>query len=101
MSAFGAVGVPRSVPAFNEHARNSNHADDAEYERLRGIAEHEANLRGQCFEASKRAYEQGNGQLAHEKSEEGKVRISPDALIPRHASADAGLAPWHQHGKGE
>lgn len=72
MSAFGEVGVPRSIPAFNEHARQSNHADDAEYERLRSIAQHEANLRGQCFEASKRAYEEGNGQLAHEKSEEGK-----------------------------
>lgn len=72
MSAFSSVGIPRSVPVFNERARVSNHADDAEYERLRGIAEHEANLRGQCFEASKRAYEQGNGQLAHDKSEEGK-----------------------------
>lgn len=77
MSAFEAVGVPRSVPAFNERARHSNHADDAEYERLRGIAEREAHLRGQCFEASKSAYEQGNGQLAHEKSEEGKVRANP------------------------
>lgn len=76
MSAFGAVGIPRSVPVFNERARNTNHADDAEYERLRGIAQHEATLRGQCFEASKRAYEQGDGSLAHEKSEEGKVSSS-------------------------
>ncbi|CCG82989.1 Smr domain protein [Taphrina deformans PYCC 5710] len=72
MSAFGSVGVPRSVASFSDRARASNHADDAEYERLRGIAQHEASLRGQCFEASKRAYELGNGQLAHEKSEEGK-----------------------------
>lgn len=72
MSAFAEVGVPRSVPSFNERARQSNHADDTEYERLRGIAQKEANLRGQCFEASKRAYEQGDGELAHDKSEEGK-----------------------------
>lgn len=72
MSAFSAVGVPRSVPSFNDHAKSSNHADDAEYERLRGLAQQAANLRGQCFEASKRAYAQGDGSLAHEKSEEGK-----------------------------
>lgn len=86
MSAFSAVGVPRSVPAFSDRARNANAADDAEYERLRGIAQREANLRGQCFEASKRAYEQGDGQAAHEKSEEGKVGhpsspVGPDLTV--------------------
>ncbi|ORY76343.1 hypothetical protein BCR37DRAFT_340425, partial [Protomyces lactucae-debilis] len=46
--------------------------DDAEYDRLRDAASHEADLRGRCFEASKKAYNEGNGALAHEKSEEAK-----------------------------
>jgi hypothetical protein len=87
MSAFSSVGVPRSVPVFNDKVRGTNHADDAEYERLRGIASHEAQLRGQCFEASKRAYEHGDGALAHQKSEEGKrhgeamLRANQDAAL--------------------
>jgi DNA-nicking Smr family endonuclease len=73
MSAFANVGVPRSVPAFNPHRQSQNHADDAEYDRLRQAAAHEADLRGRCFEASKKAYAEGDGSLAHLKSEEGKA----------------------------
>ena len=71
MSAFLNVGAPHG-PAFNQDRRVQNHADDAEYDRLRNSAQHEASLRGQCFDASKRAYAQGDGALAHQKSEEGK-----------------------------
>lgn len=97
--SFSAVGIPRSVPTFNDKVRGTNHADDAEYERLRGNAEREANLRGQCFEASKRAYEQGNGALAHEKSEEGKrhgenmQRANQDAALYVFRANNSACAP--------
>ncbi|OAL69793.1 hypothetical protein A7D00_5832 [Trichophyton violaceum] len=55
--------------AFN----HEQHSDaEAEYDRLRGLARHEAELRGSCFDRSRQAYENGDGQRAKELSEEGK-----------------------------
>ncbi|EFR00518.1 smr domain-containing protein [Nannizzia gypsea CBS 118893] len=55
--------------AFN----HEQHSDtEEEYDRLRGLARHEAELRGSCFDRSRQAYENGDGQRAKELSEEGK-----------------------------
>ncbi|KAF3482518.1 smr domain-containing protein [Arthroderma uncinatum] len=55
--------------AFN----HEQHSDaETEYDRLRGLARHEAGLRGSCFDRSRQAYENGDGQRAKELSEEGK-----------------------------
>ncbi|BFZ58097.1 hypothetical protein PYCC9005_005156 [Savitreella phatthalungensis] len=70
MSAFTNIGRPQGIPAFNHDRRGGNHADDAEYDRLRGLAASEANMRGRCIEASKAAYARGDGALAKAKSEE-------------------------------
>lgn len=56
---------------------NQNHADDQEvclmscfdwpikYQRLRALGRKEAEARGKCFNDAHRAYEEGNGALAH------------------------------------
>ncbi|PGH13917.1 hypothetical protein AJ79_03332 [Helicocarpus griseus UAMH5409] len=46
---------------------------EAEYDRLRDAARREAAQRGSCFERSRNAYENGDGQLAKELSEQGKA----------------------------
>ncbi|KAK2751558.1 hypothetical protein FQN55_000279 [Onygenales sp. PD_40] len=46
---------------------------EAEYDRLREAARHEAAQRGSCFDRSRHAYESGDGQLAKELSEQGKA----------------------------
>lgn len=56
--------------AFN-HSRSDD--AEAEYDRLRDLARQEAQKRGQCFEKSKQAYQDGDGARAHELSEEGKA----------------------------
>ncbi|KAK2807923.1 hypothetical protein FQN50_005165 [Emmonsiellopsis sp. PD_5] len=56
--------------AFN-HAQSQD--AEAEYDRLREAARHEAAQRGSCFERSRHAYESGDGQLAKELSEQGKA----------------------------
>ncbi|KAI9823759.1 MAG: hypothetical protein M1832_002316 [Thelocarpon impressellum] len=55
-------------------AINHSHGDDAEaeYDRLRDLARHERDKRGQCFDKAHQAYERGDGQAAHQFSEEGK-----------------------------
>lgn len=54
-------------------ALNHSSADtEAEYDRLRDLARQEAAKRGSCFDRAHKAYESGDGQRAHELSEEGK-----------------------------
>ncbi|KAJ4376121.1 hypothetical protein N0V83_001402 [Neocucurbitaria cava] len=56
-------------------SRSLNHSSadtEAEYDRLRDLARQEASKRGSCFDRAHQAYESGDGQRAHELSEEGK-----------------------------
>ncbi|MCJ1474387.1 hypothetical protein MMC13_003045 [Lambiella insularis] len=55
--------------AFNHYQSN---ASEAEYDRLRGLARQEHDKRSSCFDRSRKAYDRGDGQAAHELSEEGK-----------------------------
>ncbi|EEH36184.2 smr domain-containing protein [Paracoccidioides lutzii Pb01] len=56
--------------AFNhEQSRDA----EAEYDRLRDAARHEAAQRSSCFERSRQAYDNGDGRLAKELSEQGKA----------------------------
>jgi len=52
---------------------NQNHADDQEYRRLRALGRKEADARSQCYDGAHKAYEEGNGALAHQLSEKGKL----------------------------
>lgn len=45
---------------------------EQEYDRLRDLARQEAAKRSSCFDRAHQAYERGDGQLAHQLSEEGK-----------------------------
>ncbi|OJD16422.1 hypothetical protein AJ78_03409 [Emergomyces pasteurianus Ep9510] len=56
--------------AFNH---DQSQDTEAEYDRLRNAARHEAAQRSSCFERSRHAYEKGDGQLAKELSEKGKA----------------------------
>jgi len=57
-------------------ARPFNHSQsqeaEQEYDRLRDLARQEASKRSSCFDKAHQAYERGDGQRAHELSEEGK-----------------------------
>ncbi|KAF1849514.1 DUF1771-domain-containing protein [Cucurbitaria berberidis CBS 394.84] len=64
-----------ATESFQLGSRSLNHASadtEAEYDRLRGLARQEAAKRGSCFDRAHQAYESGDGQRAHELSEEGK-----------------------------
>ncbi|KAF4123152.1 SMR protein [Geosmithia morbida] len=56
-------------------AVNADDDDDTEreYDRLRDLARDEARKRGECYEKSKRAYEDGDGARAKEYSNQGKA----------------------------
>ncbi|PGH01158.1 hypothetical protein AJ80_09053 [Polytolypa hystricis UAMH7299] len=56
--------------AFNHEQSQS---EEAEYDRLRDAARHEAAQRSDCFEKSRAAYERGDGKLAKDLSERGKA----------------------------
>ncbi|KAL2006625.1 hypothetical protein VTN00DRAFT_9293 [Thermoascus crustaceus] len=56
--------------AFNH---DQNREVEEEYDRLRDLARQEAAKRGSCFERSREAYENGDGALAKELSEQGKA----------------------------
>ncbi|KAI5840516.1 smr domain-containing protein [Morchella snyderi] len=58
--------------ADSPHHGGATDADEAEYDRLRGLAREEGQKRGRCFDRSRAAYEAGDGAAAHELSEEGK-----------------------------
>jgi len=46
---------------------------EAEYDRLRNLARQEASKRAACFDKSRHAYENGDGQLAKTLSDQGKL----------------------------
>ncbi|KAJ9240613.1 hypothetical protein DTO207G8_122 [Paecilomyces variotii] len=52
---------------------SQNDSAEAEYDRLRDLARQEARKRGECFDKSRQAYENGDGALAKELSEKGKA----------------------------
>ncbi|KAL9108246.1 MAG: hypothetical protein Q9227_006984 [Pyrenula ochraceoflavens] len=56
-------------PAFNH---NQSQEAEQEYDRLRDLARQEAGKRSSCFDRAHQAYERGDGQAAHQLSEEGK-----------------------------
>ncbi|KAI9757311.1 MAG: hypothetical protein M1815_001397 [Lichina confinis] len=69
--------------AFN-HSRSD--AAEAEYDRLRGLARHEAAQRSQCFDRSRQAYEHGDGAGAHDYSQQGKRHAHSMEQYNRQAS---------------
>jgi DNA-nicking Smr family endonuclease len=52
------------------HVRDYNHADDAEYKRLRDLAEQEFQRKKDCSHRSQLAYQEGNGAEAKQLSEQ-------------------------------
>ncbi|KAL6853129.1 hypothetical protein J3F83DRAFT_558558 [Trichoderma novae-zelandiae] len=79
-----------SIPLTQLSNRALNHEDNAEvereYDRLRALARAEANKRGDCFERSRRAYEDGDGARAKELSNEGKAHDAKVREYNRQAS---------------
>ncbi|ODQ67825.1 DUF1771-domain-containing protein [Nadsonia fulvescens var. elongata DSM 6958] len=72
MSASAEV-VERAISGtpFNPE-RDYNHVEDAEYKRLRNLAQQEYEKRARCFSDSKQSYNNGNGVEAKTLSELGK-----------------------------
>ncbi|PTB67863.1 DUF1771-domain-containing protein [Trichoderma citrinoviride] len=68
--------------AFHE----DNEDVEREYDRLRDLARAEANKRNDCFERSRRAYEDGDGARAKELSNEGKAHDAKMREYNRQAS---------------
>ncbi|EPS25216.1 hypothetical protein POX_c03618 [Penicillium oxalicum] len=60
---------------LGHRAFNHDQSGDAEqeYDRLRDLARQEASKRGDCFQRSKEAYNNGDGARAKELSEQGKA----------------------------
>jgi DNA-nicking Smr family endonuclease len=56
--------------AFNHSQSNDA---EAEYDRLRDLAQQEASKRNSCFQRSQEAYASGDGAAAKELSEQGKA----------------------------
>ncbi len=74
------VNYPPGIDAFDNlvlggYPSKGNHDadDEAEYSRLRNLAKQEAEARGRAFEASQRAFAQGDKASAKELSEKGKM----------------------------
>ncbi|KAF2867603.1 hypothetical protein BDV95DRAFT_527349, partial [Massariosphaeria phaeospora] len=55
---------------------HSSASTEAEYDRLRGLARHEASARSSCFDRAHAAYSAGDGGAAHTLSEQGKVHAA-------------------------
>ncbi|KAH8122008.1 hypothetical protein FP744_10003238 [Trichoderma asperellum] len=66
-----------SIPMTQLGSRAFHHEEnpdvEREYDRLREMARAEAQKRGDCFERSKRAYDDGDGARAKELSNQGKA----------------------------
>ncbi|PGH08546.1 hypothetical protein GX51_01065 [Blastomyces parvus] len=71
MSYLGLRAARRGAQLAFNHDQSQD--VEAEYDRLRDAARREAEQRGSCFERSRQAYENGDGQLAKELSERGKA----------------------------
>ncbi|KAL7807395.1 DUF1771 domain-containing protein [Trichoderma aethiopicum] len=79
-----------SIPMTRLGNRAFTHDDNAdverEYDRLRDLARAEANKRNDCFERSRRAYEDGDGARAKALSNEGKAHDAKMREYNRQAS---------------
>ncbi|KAL7799963.1 hypothetical protein V8C37DRAFT_363605 [Trichoderma ceciliae] len=79
-----------SIPMTQLGSRALHHEDNAEVEReydhLRDLARAEADKRGDCFERSRRAYEDGDGARAKELSNQGKAHDAKMKEYNRQAS---------------
>ncbi|KAJ8100565.1 hypothetical protein POJ06DRAFT_238069 [Lipomyces tetrasporus] len=71
MSATTAILSPLSFSPFKPQ-RDYNHADDAEYKRLRDLASNEYLARSRCYDAAHEAHKRGDGAEAKRISEQGK-----------------------------
>jgi len=69
--------------AFNHSPNNDA---EAEYDRLRDLAREEARKRGDCFDRSRRAYDDGDGAAAKQLSNEGKQHGEKMAQYNKQAS---------------
>ncbi|KAI5305263.1 histone methyltransferase set2 [Ascosphaera pollenicola] len=67
-------------------SHGDNDEVEAEYDRLRGLARQEAQARGECFQRSQDAYNDGDGAAAKELSNEGKEHGAQMAEYNRQAS---------------
>lgn len=82
MSASAAViSGDRGALISDGRVRDYNHAEDKEYQRLRGLAEEARKKRQQLSHESQEAYKQGDGARAHQLSEKAKVQ---QRLIDQH-----------------
>ncbi|KAH6605125.1 smr domain [Trichoderma cornu-damae] len=68
------------------HHEDNNAEVEREYDRLRDLARAEAEKRGDCFERSRRAYEDGDGARAKELSNQGKAHDARMKEYNRQAS---------------
>ncbi|KAK9241332.1 hypothetical protein V1525DRAFT_334957 [Lipomyces kononenkoae] len=71
MSAAAALLSPLSSSPFKPQ-RDYNHADDAEYKRLRDLASQDYEARARCYQRAHEAYERGDGAEAKQLSQQGK-----------------------------
>ncbi|KAK9368675.1 hypothetical protein V1509DRAFT_622424 [Lipomyces kononenkoae] len=71
MSAAAALLSLLSCSPFKPQ-RDYNHADDAEYKRLRDLASNEYEARARCYQTAHEAYERGDGAEAKLLSERAK-----------------------------
>ncbi|TFB02290.1 hypothetical protein CCMA1212_006008 [Trichoderma ghanense] len=76
--------TPSKGPPTFTHDDNAD--VEREYDRLRDLARAEANKRNDCFERSRRAYEDGDGARAKALSNEGKAHDAKMREYNRQAS---------------
>ncbi|RFU79011.1 smr domain [Trichoderma arundinaceum] len=88
--ALASPEIKMSIPMTQLGSRAFHHEDNAEVERqydhLRDLARAEADKRGDCFERSRRAYEDGDGARAKELSNQGKAHDAKMKEYNRQAS---------------
>ncbi|KAM6483008.1 hypothetical protein HDV62DRAFT_341927 [Trichoderma sp. SZMC 28011] len=79
-----------SIPMTQLGSRAFHHEEnpevEREYDNLRALARAEADKRGDCYERSKRAYEDGDGARAKELSNQGKAHDAKMKEYNRQAS---------------
>ncbi|EHA49132.1 hypothetical protein MCOR27_000851 [Pyricularia oryzae] len=66
------MSIPMTRLGDRAFSHSENNDVEAEYDRLRDLARQEARKRGDCFERSRQAYENGDGAEAKRLSNEGK-----------------------------
>ncbi|TLS23831.1 hypothetical protein PpBr36_08784 [Pyricularia pennisetigena] len=66
------MSIPLTRLGDRAFSHSENNDVEAEYDRLRDLARQEARKRGECFERSRQAYENGDGAEAKRLSNEGK-----------------------------